>query len=676
MPEPTAASRPLEPLVVPCQGRPLEDLLAREWLLANRIGAYASSTAVGCNTRRYHGLLVAATRPPMGRMVALSQVVEQLIAPTTTYDLATIEFPDTFSPRGVVHLHEFRNDAAPTFVFRAGGLELVKEVLLAETTNTVALRYTLRGGSASLRVMPFVALRDFHSLRSAGSPHQMTFETMGSGLAVQDRMQSAPALYLSADGAQFTPRPQWWYRFHYREDLARGQDAHEDLYVPGALIVPLADGQSWQLTASLSDPRPLDFAGTLAARRSRLAELAASVGPTADQATRTLAAASDAFVVQRHFPNAPPSWTILAGYHWFADWGRDTFVALPGLLLTTGRFALAREVFHTFASHVENGMVPNRFDDYSPAAHYNSIDASLWFIVAAERYLQATGDVTFWRTTLLPAAQSILRAYQNGTQFDIHADADGLLMGGSINTQLTWMDVKLGQEVITPRYGKCVDVNALWYCAHCILAERAAGIDEPFAESCRNQAAMIARAFEAAFWNVPAGCLFDCIHDGQADATIRPNQILAVSLPHSPLNATQQACVLRIVQDRLLTPMGLRTLDPGDGRYRRRYGNSWESRDRAYHQGTVWAWLMGPFLEAYLRVHQYKPFALAQARQWLASYDAHLETAGLGYISEIFDADPPHAPRGCIAQAWSVGEVLRLKKLVQDASARTPGAHP
>jgi predicted glycogen debranching enzyme len=482
---------------------------------------------------------------------------------------------------------------------------------------------------------------------------------------VRDRQRPLEALYLLAAEGRFQPAPQWWYRFRYREDLARGQDGFEDLYSPGAFVFELADGRPVELTASLGEPRPLNFDETVARKRDRIAEIVASVGQEADLTTRRLAAASDAFVVRRQFPDEPDSWTILAGYHWFGDWGRDAFAALPGLLLATGRCAVAREVFRTFAGRIVDGMVPNRFDDYSTAAHYNSIDASLWFILAAERYLQATGDLAFWRTDLMPAAQAILRAYHDGTRFDIHADADGLLTGGSHHTQLTWMDAALGEEVVTPRHGKSVEVNALWYSAHCILAWRCRKIDRELAEQCRARAARIGAALDRTFWNSQAGCLYDRVTDEEPDATIRPNQIFAVSLPHSPLRRERQASVVRVVQEKLLTPLGLRTLSPDDPRYRRRYGGSWESRDRAYHQGTVWPWLMGPFIDAYLRVHESKPFAVAQAEQWLAAFDAHLEAAGVGYVSEICDGDPPHEPRGCIAQAWSVGEILRLKRLLQ-----------
>jgi len=656
----------LPPAVVPCRQGELDYLLSKEWLLSNDIGAYASSTVVGCNVRRYHGLLVAAAAPPAQRIVTLSTVMEQLTLGRKTYYLGTNEFAEAFSPRGVVHLLEFRNDIAATFVFRIGETQLIKEIILAEADNAVAVRYTLIGASAKLRLCPFIALRDYHHLRKVHRADEMTFQATDSGVAVQDRTKAGHTVHLTGSEGTFHPAPQWWYRFYYRNEVARGQDGFEDLYTPGYFDYQLGDSQSCQFTASLDEPLSVAFEATVRQRGARLISLAQAAGPEADETTRRLAAASETFTARRSFPNASASATILAGFHWFADWGRDAFVALPGLLLATRQFDRAREVFRTFAGHLANGLIPNNFDEQSSTAHYNSIDASLWFIIAAERYLAATDETTFWRRTLMPAANAILTAYREGTRFDIHADADGLLSGGAADTQLTWMDAAWDQEPITPRHGKAVEVNALWHSAHRIMARRCEGIDDDLARHYAELAELIEPAFVRTFWNPSAGCLYDCVAETTPDASIRPNQIFAVSLPYSPLPPVQQAAVVRVVEDKLLTPFGLRTLSPDDSRYRGRYGGSWESRDRAYHQGTAWAWLMGPFIEAYLKVEGPKPSALAQASKWLEAFEAHLEEAGMGYISEIFDGDPPHTPRGCIGQAWSVAEILRAKKLIAE----------
>jgi predicted glycogen debranching enzyme len=651
-----------DPLTVAVREDEIDALLEREWLLSNKIGAYASSTVIGCNTRRYHGLLIAADPAPAGRIATLATVMEELVVDGQRYELAVNEFPGSFTPGGITHLAEFRNDAAITFVYRVGGAELTKEIVLAESANAVALRYTLRGAAGELCLRPFVALRSYHELRRTDDPHNITFATEPEGVVVQDRDAAFPELHLLSKEADFDTGPEWWRQFRYRTDIARGQDGLEDLYTPGRFRYTLGEGESCQFTASLRDPVPVGVATTIDRRRDRLASLA---GAGSDELSRRLAVATDAFPVKRYFPDTAPSTTILAGYPWFADWGRDAFIALPGLLLSTRRFDVAREAFRTFGEHLGEGMVPNRFDEYSSAAHYNSIDASLWYIAAAGRYVEAGDDGNFWRNFLMPTCDTILRAYQQGTQFDIHADADGLLTGGSDRTQLTWMDAALGDEVVTSRNGKAVEVNALWHSAHRMMAQQCRGVDDALADHYAHQADLIGPAFVRAFWFEDGRYLYDCVGPGGSDASIRPNQIFAVSLPHSPLSPDQQADVVRTVTKHLLTPRGLRTLSPEDDNYRGRYGGSWESRDRAYHQGTVWAWLIGGFIEAYLKVENFTPFALAQAQQWLDGFAEHLNEACLGHISEIFDGDAPHAPRGCSAQAWSVAEVLRALQLVR-----------
>ena len=651
------------PIVVVRAGQEVSRLLGREWLMTNKLGSYAASTVLGCNTRRYHGLLIAATLPPVGRVATLSTVMEQLVVGDQTHSLATNEFAGTFSPRGDQYLVEFRDEAAPTFVYRVGEIELTKEIILAESANALAIRYTLRGGSARLLLWPFAAMRDYHNLRKVSQPHQLTFDVVPGGIAIRDRQGPSQVLHVYS-GSQFQPRPQWWYQFLYRQDIARGMDGMEDLYTPGPFAWELQDGQSCQLTACVETDMEVDFDVHRGLRRARLERLAASVGEDADDTTRRLAMATDAFTVLRSFPGSPPAPTIVAGYHWFGDWGRDSFISLQGLL-EAGQYEHAKGVFKTFAKYMSEGMIANVFDDYSDRAHYNSIDASLWFVQAAGRYLSLTGDREYWRAELFPAVERILRAYRDGTKFDIHADADGLLSGGDSRTQLTWMDAKLGNEAITPRHGKPVEINALWHSAHRIVADSLRAEDPAQADEYAAQADRIAEAFARAFWNPKADCLYDCITHGVPDASIRPNQILTVSLPHSPLSPQRQAAVVKVVREHLLTPMGLRTLSPFDPRYRRAYGGSWESRDRSYHQGTVWAWLMGPFIEAHLKVEDFKPFAVAQARQWLAAFDEHLRQACLGQVSEIFDGDSPHDPRGCVAQAWSVCELLRAKLMVR-----------
>ena len=703
------------PIVVPCQAD-AGDLLGREWLLANKIGAYASSTVIGANTRRYHGLLVAATRPPAGRIVALSCLMDQLVLTNAAgeeraFDLTTFEFVGKFSPDCRPSLVEFRNDLAATFVYRCDDAEVIKEIILAETANAVAVRYRLiRPEKARLRIWPFLALRDQHGLRRLRLSGQITYLHYHDEIRVEDRPATPPgtappdrqaeaseragsparpsetggagsgdtaahAVHLAVAAAppgtatpgqvqraRFHDNPQWWYRFRYRGDLARGQEGLEDLYTPGWFDAELTPQRPVQLTASLTDPKGVHFDATVDQKRRRLTQIVDALGDGADESTRRLAVASDAFVVARKRPNAHPGTTIVAGYHWFADWGRDAMIALPGLLLETGRHDAALQVLRTFAEAIDEGMVPNRFDEHGGRPHYNSIDASLWFVVAADRYVAATGDEAAWGNDLAGPVERILQAYHDGTSFGIRADADGLLAGGDKDTQLTWMDVKLAGEPVTPRHGKCVEVNALWHAALRIAARRRGEGER--GKFYADLAGRVAAAFAAAFWNEQAGCLYDCVNGEVKDASIRPNQILAVALPHCPLPPEQQRGVVATVRGELLTPYGLRTLSPKDRRYRGHYGISWESRDLAYHQGTVWPWLMGPFVEAHLKVEGFSSRARAEAGGWLQALDEHLAQAGVGFISEIFDGDPPHAPAGCIAQAWSVAEVLRAKRLI------------
>lgn len=646
-----------------------------EWLRANRLGTYSSSTVVGCNTRRYHGLLVAATRPPVGRIVALSTVMEQLVVRGRTYDLATNEFADTFSPAGYSNVTEFHDGPDACFVYSLGGTTLRKRVVLSDETNAVAIRYEIDGPADQLLLRPFAAMRDFHALRYALAANDMGFMPIGDdGVEIHDGMSGYPGLFLHVADGLFQADPQWWYRLLYRVDRARGQEAHEDIYSPGVFVWAPGQTAECTLTAALGAPPEIKYRTVTSRLRRRQSELLAPF-QQASAATRRLAVATDVYVVDRITPNTASGASILAGFPWFADWGRDTFIALPGLLLCTERYEVARRVFQTYVDSLSEGMIPNRFDDYSDAVHFNTVDASLWFVIAAERYLRATNDEAFWHDVLLPACREILARYASGTRFGIRADADGLLRAGSRETQLTWMDAKLGDEAITPRWGKAVEINALWYCAHRILAERLAAANSPAAQTFAGDAVRIGKSFLDVFWNKQFEWLHDVVNEDGADASLRPNQIFAVSLPYSPLSLGQQRNVVKAIRENLLTPMGLRTLSPRDPRYRERYGGSGESRERAYHQGSVWAWLMGPYIEAHLKVENaaVTPKAIAQADAWLHELDAHLDAAGIGQISEIFDGAAPHEPHGCFAQAWSVAEVLRAKCLIEECKAQCPG---
>ncbi len=663
----------LAPIIVDCRDGG-DELLSREWLITNKLGAYCSSTISGCNTRRYHGLLVAATVPPLGKVVALNYLMDELVLSDDSggekvFDLAAFEFDAKFSPDGRANLLEFRDDLAATFLYRCGKTEILKEIILAESVNAVAVRYTLIAGAGGmLRLRPFVSLRDFHALRRAEEPSHLTYLHYHDGIGIEDCRSNIGTLHVAVSSfagpvgaipGQFHPDPQWWYRFCYRREITRRQEGYEDLYTPGCFQAGLAEGGAVQFTASFPESVKVDFDATVERKRQRIERLVESVGDNADESMRRLAAAGDVFIVSRsHGLPARTDSTIIAGYPWFADWGRDAMISMPGLMLETRQYESALGVLRTFAEAVNEGMVPNCFDDYGGGSHYNSIDASLWFIIAADRYVRATADEASWRNILAEPVEEILQSYRDGTRFGIHAETDGLLAGGDAQTQLTWMDAKVGDRAVTPRWGKCVEINALWHEALRIASERSEHHDRVLLFSAL--ADRVAKAFEQTFWNEQSGCLYDCVNNEGKDASIRPNQIFAVSSRYCLLPPEKQRSIVKVVQTELLTPFGLRTLSPNDPDYRRRY----DADAAAYHQGTVWPWLMGPFIEAYLKVNNFLPDSLDQARNWMAAFDGHFSQAGIGFVSEVFDGDPPYEPGGCIAQAWSIAELLRVKRLI------------
>jgi predicted glycogen debranching enzyme len=649
----------------------LDGLLRREWLITNGRGGYASGTLAGVPTRRYHGLLVAAARPPLERWLFLSGLLERVGVGGQYDELATFEFQQTVHPEGYRHLTEFTYDNNAElpwvcFVYAWANSRLTKQVLLRRDCDEVLLRYRLEGPTGaelSLGLLPFMAMRDFHALTQAfdGSyPISRSGELVGV-----DAFSNGPRVWLTAGRSDqgspvsFEQQPNWWRNFVHREEAARGQDFREDLFVPGWFRCSGTGRIEVELRAGADFTR--DFSAKLRPGTPATVDAVSGGGPqTTEQRLRE---AAGAFVVTRHRDDGPSLTTILAGYHWFGDWGRDTFIALPGLLVETGRFAEARQVLEVFASSQQDGLIPNRFSDYGSGRDYNSVDASLWFIHAADAYVAASGDETSWREKLGPACERVVEAFLAGTKFSIHADSDGLVACGDASTQLTWMDAKCGDTVFTPRHGKPVEINALWYHALRVLSQRLESYNSGQANRCRDVASKVEESFARVFWNERCGCLFDVVRDGWGDPAVRPNQIFAVSLPHSPLDAERQRAVLTIVRDRLLTPYGLRSLCPKHPAYAGRYEGGPYQRDSVYHQGTVWGWLIGPYVEAYLRVHGFASGAKAEMCRLLAPLIEHLDDACLGSVSEIFDGDAPHTPRGCVAQAWSVAELLRVWRM-------------
>jgi predicted glycogen debranching enzyme len=635
----------------------LEAANKREWLETNGLGGFASATVTGQNTRRYHGLLVAARRPPTERVMLLSKLEETLIVNGEATELGTNQYPGTTHPQGFRYLVNFRLDPFPVFTFRVGEVTLEKTVLMLRWENTTVVRYRLSAPAevtAKLVLRPLVAFRDYHSLQRAGEAPLVDIEP---GLARVAPAGFEPALCLAHNAATVYGESVWYHNFEYLEEKARGFDFKEDLFNPCALTFELRNGDFANVIASTKRHQAIeaaDFAHHEEARRHTRKGAQEN-----DPYLRTLYAAANQFIARRGKDRS----TVIAGYHWFTDWGRDTMIALPGLTLTTERYDTARDILTAFAEHVSQGMIPNRFPDGGGEVEYNTVDATLWFFHAVREYLERTGDENFVHETLYTHLKDIINWHERGTRYGIKVDSDGLLHSGEAGVQLTWMDAKVGDWVVTPRTGKAVEIQALWYNALCVMSNLAVRFhDSATNVQCALLASRAAASFNQKFWHAEGGYLCDVINDdGSADASLRPNQIFAVSLPYTMLAPERARAVLEAVENALLTPYGLRSLSPTHPDYRPRYEGDSLSRDGSYHQGTVWGWLIGPFITAYLKTHGHTPAAIAQAREWLIAFRAHLTEAGLGQVSEIFDAEPPHTPRGCIAQAWSVAELLRCE---------------
>jgi predicted glycogen debranching enzyme len=651
-------------------GIDLERDIHREWLITNGRGGYASGTVIGIPTRRYHGLLIAAARPPLERWLMLAATLESAGVSGRHHEMASFEFDRTIHPRGYQYLtgfavHNRRPEPWVRFTYEHDGLRFVKQVAMQRNSDELSIRYRLEGPGEeplTLEIVPFLALRDFHATTRAFDGAYPIHE-QDDQVAV-DAYARGPRLWLQAiridDGQvmRFEQKPVWWNGVVHRAETERGLEDHDDLFVPGWFST--AGSKVIQVEFRAKADFTEDMNGALEPRPARAIDYSAEGVHSAEGRLRE---AADAFIVKRRRPSGTELTTILSGYPWFGDWGRDTFISLPGLLLDTGRFAEARQVLEVFASAMTDGLIPNRFSDYGDGRDYNSVDASLWFIHAADAYVRSSGDEQTWHTILAPACDAIVNAYLAGTRYSIRVGEDGLIACGDESTSLTWMDARCGDAVFTPRHGQPVEVNALWYHVLCTLADRCLPSNPARADQLEAAAARARDSFRLVFWNYSGGYLYDVVRDGWSDPAVRPNQVFAVSLPHSPLDDEQKRSVLNIVQNRLLTPYGLRSLCTKHPAYGGRYEGDAFHRDQVYHQGTVWAWLMGPYVEACLRLHAFSEAARSSMRQLLQPLIAHLDEAGTGSISEIFDGDPPHRPRGCIAQAWSVAEVYRAWRM-------------
>ncbi len=644
----------------------------REWLVTNGIGGYASGTIAGLLTRRYHGLLIAALNPPLGRTLLLTKLDETVGYDNLVYALHTNRWADgSVEPHGYRQIESFALEGTiPTWKFACADALLEKRIWMQQGANTTYVRYTLRRATQplTLTLKAMVNYRDYHG-STQGNNWQMNVEPIASGIKIVAH-DSATPLYLSIDTATATPAHNWHYNFDLAVERYRGLSDREDHLHAATFEVTLNPGESIVFVAS-TEPQPnLDGAEALKLchnQEQKLINLWKLALPETKQIQdrpvwiERLVLAADQFIVDRPLPDAPNGKTIIAGYHWFGDWGRDTMISLPGLTIATGRTEIARSILLTFAKYVDRGMLPNRFPDAGDVPEYNTVDATLWYFEAIRSYYDATADDDLLEE-LFPVLVDIIDWHCRGTRYNIHLDAsDGLLYAGEAGVQLTWMDAKVGDWVVTPRIGKPIEVNALWYCALRSISKFARQLGKPYKEYDALADRTLAKF--SRFWNPDTGYCYDVLDSPAGDgASLRPNQIFAVSLPgigtkgYTPLlTRSQQRGIVDTCGRHLLTSHGLRSLAPNHPQYQGHYGGNQLQRDGAYHQGTTWGWLLGSFVLAHLQVYGDR----TQAQQFLEPIGHHLLAHGLGTCSEIFDGDAPMTPRGCIAQAWTVAEVLR-----------------
>ncbi len=627
-----------------------------EWIETNGLGGWSGSTICGLNTRKYHGVLVPSLDPPVDRRVYLSRLDETILSDNVEYPFSTREYPGAVWPEGYKYLRTFEKGFFPSFIYEIlinnEPVRIKKTVAMLHNKNTVLICYEILSDTPhiTLKLEPFVAARDYHSLTTANTSINGEVLKKKDSVFIQP-YEGYPPLKIIVDSGTYHHEPGWYYQFEYEKEKERGLEFREDLFRYGYFTLDMKPGRKYFITVStentMGNPKK-DFEAELERRKKLISQLVYK-----DPFIESLALAADQFIVRRGDSGS----SIIAGYPWFTDWGRDTMIALPGLCLYTGRIAEAKKILLNYAEFVSEGMLPNRFVDVHNVPEYNTVDATLWYFIAIYQTYKASDDIELIKK-LYPTLLEIINWHYRGTRYNIKVDKDGLLSAGEPGTQLTWMDAKIGDIVVTPRIGKAVEINALWYNALKITAEFAELLgDHKKSKEIQSKAKETAESFLKKFWNPDQNCLYDVLEQNKKDGSIRPNQILVLSLPFTLLPEDKALTVLDLVEKKLLTPYGLRTLNVEDENYQGKYIGKQSERDHAYHQGTVWAWLIGPYITACVRYR--KETGKQEALQILAGLTEHLKEAGIGSVSEIFDGDPPHTPKGCPAQAWSVAEILR-----------------
>lgn len=632
-----------------------------EYLETNGLGGWSSSSIVDAHTRRYHGLFVAAINPPTDRMVLLSKLDETIVTTDqaassvpTRYELScNIYDGDIIHPNGNQYLESFSKEFFPKWNYHANGFELTKTICMIHGENTVVIRYEVEKADTpfTLELLPLMAARGYHELGHA-SPRIHWDVDFKNGI-FHNQPDGSNDVYISIPGSGYQHTPRWFYNFKYNVEQYRGLDHTEDLFNHGIFSVELKEGDELYIIISTDSPEGKDGKELIKQELKRRKKLLKD--QPADETLQQLILAADQFIVKRNEDLK----TVIAGYHWFTDWGRDTMISFPGLTLSTGRFEDAKKIIAAFAQSVSMGMLPNRFQEKEPP-EYNNVDGTLWYFIAVYKYLQVSGDKEFVLNEILPVLKDIIDWHFKGTRYNIHVDDDSLLYAGEVGQQLTWMDARIGTWVVTPRMGKPVEIQALWYNVLKIFAELLRiNKQKKYAGEIEASAAKAKESFDKLFWYEDGKYLYDVIDEnGKPDPTLRPNQLFAISLPFALIEGDKAKQILKIVEEKLYTPVGLRTLPAEDVHYVAHYGGDQWHRDSSYHEGTVWSWLLGAYVDAMIKTGTEK----SKVENVIENFKYHLNEGCIGQVSEIFDADAPHHPRGCVAQAWGVAELLRVMK--------------
>ncbi|TAH24284.1 MAG: glycogen debranching protein [Cytophagales bacterium] len=624
-----------------------------EWIETNGLGGYSSCSISGANTRRYHGLFVPSYHPPVGRKVLLSKLEDTIVYGGNKIILPASEFPNYIYDKGLAHLSKFSKEFFPTFHYQIEDIEIKKTIAMIHEQDTLVITYEVLSAvhSFQLELKPLIAFRDFHSLIKAND-HISKSPIFGEETLTLYPYGMHEPLYIYAKNSSFKFAPEWCYNFEYKIEQERGLDFQEDLFQYGSFINHLKSGDKLVVIISNKPIEDKDGFRLLKEEKKRREALIDNL-PIKDDFTKNLALAADQFLVKRGDLK-----TIIAGYHWFSDWGRDTMIALPGICLVTGRLSEAKKIIQAFAKSVDMGMIPNRFPDEGEVPEYNTVDATLWYFVAIKKYYDYSNDKTFVTEEILPVLEEIIAWHYRGTRYHIQVDSDELIYAGQRGVQLTWMDAKVGDWVVTPRQGKAIEINALWYNALMIMSDFYALKKETNQEQLyKSRAEKVRESFHDVFVNKEFNTLYDFVDGDFKNIDIRPNQIFAISLPYAIIADELAKNVLIEVEENLLTPHGLRSLAKNNYQFIGKYQGGQLERDGAYHQGTVWSWLIGPYITAKVKIEGNA--GRKQMLGYIQKLENNLLEAGVGTISEIFDGDEPYLPNGCIAQAWGVAELLR-----------------